>query len=93
MTIQTKTRIFLVQFQFNGSDGAYIFENATDLMELLKIREANRDTRGIEFLKTFDYKDFKFKNISRPDFLKFVDYETEAMEYFKKHPYFKSLKF
>ena len=93
MITQTNIRTFLVQFQFNGSDGAYIFKNATDLMELLKTREANGDTRGIEFLKTFDSKDFKFKNISRPDFLKFADYETEAMEYFKKHPYFKSVKF
>lgn len=91
--LQTNTRTFLVKFQFSGSQGSYIFKKAKELKELLKYRQEEGDTRGIESLKVFDEKDHKFKKIAKSDFLKWADYETEAIEYFKNHPFFKSIKF
>ena len=91
--IQTNAITFLVKFQFNGANGTYIFQKGQELKELLKARQDRGDTRGIEFLKSYDYKTDQFKRISKIDFLKWCDYETEAIEYFKTHPFFKSVKF
>ena len=91
--IQTNIRTFLVKFQFNGTEGTYIFQKGKDLKELLKRKQEAGDTRGIEFLKSYDYKTDQFKRISKIDFLKWCDYETEAIEYFKTHPYFNKVKF
>lgn len=91
--IQTNTKTFLVKFQFNGTEGSFIFQKGQELKELLKVRQDRGDTRGIESLKSYDYRTDQFKRISKIDFLKWVDYETEAIEFFKTHPYFNKVKF
>ena len=84
--LNTDTRIFLVTFLHRSTDKKFMFVNAMDLMNILK----TYDKTGIENLKEFDYINDKFKRVSKADFLRFANWETEAMEYFKNHYYFKT---
>lgn len=85
--ICTDLRVYLVSFQYHTTRGKFIFSTASQLMQILKDKEG--DGRGIESLKTFDPSKDKFVRISKADFLRFNSWETEAMEYFKNHYFFK----
>jgi hypothetical protein len=84
MTISTDTRVYLVKFNYTLTNGKFIFNDALELVKLIK----NND-RGIEYLKTFDTVTNKFVRISKADFLKFNGYNTEAVEFLKNYYYFK----
>lgn len=78
--------IFLVTLQYSSTNGKFMFHKAQDLKEIL---EQHDNGKGIESLKIYDVHKEKFKRLSKKDFLKFTDYETEAAEYFKTHYFFK----
>jgi hypothetical protein len=84
MAISTDTRVYLVKFNYTLTDGKFIFNDALELVNLIK----NND-RGIEYLKTFDPITNKFVKISKADFLRFNSYNTEAMEFLNNYYFFK----
>jgi len=84
-TICTDNRIYLVKFQHTITNGKFI------TAELVKCIEENEpsDGRGIEYVKVFDPVKNTFKRISKDDILRFHSWDTEAMEFFKLHYFFK----
>jgi hypothetical protein len=86
-TINTDYRIYLVKFQHRLTECKFIISSADDLVELLK--QGDRAAKGIESIKTFDPATDKFVRISKADFLRFNNWQTEAMEYLNNYYYFK----
>lgn len=86
-TINTDTRIYLVELKWKLTDGKYIFTDAQELVKILK--QGENAEKGIAKLMVFDPVKYKFSRISKDDFLRFNNWHTEAMEYLKKYYYFK----
>jgi hypothetical protein len=84
-TICTSQRMYLVKFQFSGADGKFI---TTELAKCIKENEPNNG-RGIEYIKTYDPVKNTFKRISKDAILMFHSWDTEAMEFFRSHYFFK----
>lgn len=83
-TICTDQRMYLVKFQFTTTKGKFI---TTELHKCIKENEPK--DRGIEYIKVFDPVKNTFKRISKADILMFHSWNTEAMEFFKQHYFFK----
>lgn len=81
------TRIFMVTFQYVSTCRTFLFQSSLDLVEIIKKHE--KPGCGIESLKELDLSTSKFKKVSKKDFLQFASWDTEAMEFFKNHYYFK----
>lgn len=83
-TICTDERMYLVKFQFTNNR-KFI---TTELARCIKDNEPNNG-RGIEYIKVFDPVKNTFKRISKADILMFHSWDTESMEFFKSHYFFK----
>jgi hypothetical protein len=83
--LNTDTRIFLVSFLHKTTDNKFMFSTANDLMHILK----THDKTGIDYIKEFNPVKNSFIRVSKADFLRFANYETEASIYFESHYYFK----
>lgn len=87
VTINTDRRVYLVKFNHTLTGGKFIISSAEELVKLLKQEE--KASKGIESLKTFDPVKDKFVRISKADFLRLNNWQTEAMEYLKNYYFFK----
>lgn len=83
--LNTDTRTFFITFLFQSTKGKFIFQNANDLLFILK----NYDKNGIDKIQEFNPTKGKFEKVSKADILSFVSWETETAEYIKNHYYFK----
>ena len=83
--ISIDTRTFLISFQFQNTNGKFIFKTSFDLMKILK----DHDKNGIESIKEFNPVKDNFIKVSKIDILKFCSWETEVSEFLKNHYYFK----
>lgn len=84
-TICTDQRMYLVKFQYTATNGKFI---TTDLAKCIKDNEPS-NRRGIEYIKTFDPVKNTFKRISKEKILMFHSWDTESMEFFRSHYFFK----
>lgn len=84
-TICTDQRMYLVKFQFTQTRGKFI---TTELAKCIKENEP-KNGRGIEYIKVFDPVKNTFKRISKDDILMFHSWDTESMEFFRSHYFFK----
>jgi hypothetical protein len=78
-------RTFLVTFQYQTTNGKFIFQEPLQLVEILKTFDKN----GIKSIQELDHKDMKFKKVSKETILNFASWETEASEFLKTHYFFK----
>ena len=83
--LNTDSRIFYISFQFQQTNGKFLFQSSFDLMKILK----DYDKNGIDFIKELDPFKGTFKKVSKKDILNFVSWDTEVAEYLKNHYYFK----
>ena len=86
-TLNTDQRLYLVKINWKGTNGKYIFSDATELIKILKQDE--NEKKGIEYIKTFEPSKDKFIRISKKDFLKYNSFNTELLENLKNISYFK----
>ena len=84
--ITCSRRIFLVRF--SRSTERYIVQDK-ELFALIKANEGE----PIEMIKVSETYDPKFKRCSKALILRQFSWDTEIIEYFKKLPYFKGVKF
>jgi hypothetical protein len=77
--------MYLVKFQYTTTNGKFI---TTDLAKCIKDNETGNG-RGIEYIKTFDPVKNTFRRISKEKILMFHSWDTEAMEFFRSHYFFK----
>lgn len=84
-TICTDQRMYLVKFQYTTTNSKFI---TTELAKCIKENEL-KNGRGIEYIKTFDSVKNTFKRISKDKILMFHSWDTEAMEFFRSHYFFK----
>lgn len=84
--ISNSRRIFLVKFR--QSTEQFIVQDG-QLFELLK---ENKDMH-IDFIKCSEDYTIKFKRCAKDVILRQFNYDTEAIEYLTKLPYFRGVKY
>ncbi len=82
--INTDLNTYLVQFNFQSTNGQFITQGA-GLMDVLREHDKNR----VKYIKIFDPHKCTFKRVSREKILQLLSWETEAYEYLKNHYFFK----
>ena len=80
-------RTFLISLRYRSTNGKFMFQTAEELNFILP--NYDNHEKGIEFIKVFEASKNKFINISKNDILSFFNWETEFIEFAKKHYYFK----
>ena len=78
-------RTFLIKFNYQSTNGKFLFQEPSQLLEILKTQDKN----GIDKILELDHKDFKFKKVSKKTILDFSSWETETAEFLKTHYFFK----
>jgi hypothetical protein len=83
--LNTDTRTFFITFLYQSTSGKFIFQDASELLFILK----NYDKNGIDKIQEFNPTKGKFEKVSKADLLSCFSWETELQEYLKTHYYFK----
>lgn len=82
--LNTDKRTFFITFLFQSTNGKFIFQDANDLLFILK----NYDKNGIDKIQEFNPTNGKFEKVSKADLLSCFSWETETAEYLKTHYFF-----
>ena len=85
--LNTDTHTYFISLSWRLVRGKFIFKNGSELMHILK--EYDKESKGIDFIKQFDPSKGQFVRISKKDFLNRFNWETEAFLYLQDHYYFK----
>ena len=78
-------RTFLISFSHRLSEGKFIFQDGKDFLNLLK----QYDSKGIEYIKEFNYAKNNFIKVSKKDILNRFSWDTETALFLQNHYYFK----
>ena len=81
--INCSQTVFLIEFLHQYPDNFFICQK-NSLLEVLK----NEDKNGIKSVKIFDPAKNKFTVCSKKKILELMNYNTEFIEFSKKHYYF-----
>lgn len=84
LIVNTGYHTFLIKFRYQTTNGRFIVQGQ-GLMNCLKTYDKN----GIEYIKIFDPHKYTFKQVSKETLFNLFSWDTETMEYFKNHYYFK----
>ena len=82
--LNTDKRLFLITFLFKSTESKFIVGQNVDFKTVLQ----KYDMRGIKSIKEFDPIKNTFKRISKKTILEYFSWNTEVIQYLKKHYYF-----